>query len=303
MNTKRLLALGLAIGLGLSGGALAQERADIAVVLDVRKEVADALRDGLEAQAAEQGTTVDFFAPRTDVALQALVEDLLAKGYAALALASQDEDALGASLEKAKAAGVPVCVVGEQPQLAALKAAQGALWGITTDEAEVGRLIGEDLVRRLPKGGQIVILEGCADDACCRDRILGLRSALSAQSRIEVVESSNADGKRIRAFDFATNYIIEYVNLRAIVCASDEMALGAQDAVDNNELGTWVYGTEGSREARISVRAKGLTATVARDYEQAGRRALELLANLLAGKLGESAVPRIEFLAAKLIDE
>ena len=99
--------------------------------------------------------------------------------------------------------------------------------------------------------------------------------------------------------------IRRFPKLKAIYCANDTMALGAQQAVVNakKEGKIIVVGTDGAPEAVDAVKAGKMAATVAQDPAAVGAESLrQLLAAIKGGKqIALTAAPHFLFADSKLI--
>jgi len=173
--------------------------------------------------------------------------------------------------------GYLVVNIDEEVDPASLEAAGGHVVGfVTTDNLVVGRTAGEFIASQLEPGDEVAIIEGRAGAASGEARRDGAVEAFEAAG-LNIVSMQPADWDRTRAFDLATNLINAHPNLRAIYAANDTMAMGAQTAVEQSGRDIIVVGTDGNSDAIESVKAGGLTATIAQDPAQVGARSLEML--------------------------
>ena len=240
------------------------------------------MEQGVKDKAAELGVTVDVYAANSEDDVEgqvALAENLLDQGYAGIGVAPLTGDNLVNFVAAATKAGVPVINIDEQLNMDALSVAGGSVIGfVTTDNTAVGATGATFIVEQLgAAGGQVAIIEGKAGTASGEARKQGATDTFSATSGIELVDSQPADWDRTKAYDLATNYIAKNPNLKAIYCANDTMAMGAQQAVEDSGKDIIVVGTDGNADAVDSVKAGGLGATVAQDSNSIGGTALQVL--------------------------
>jgi simple sugar transport system substrate-binding protein len=105
-------AIAIAAGLGLGGGAFAQDGPRIVVV--THGQASDpfwsVVKNGVDQAAADTGASVEYRAPNTFnmVEMSQLIDAAVASQPDGLVVSIPDADALGASLENAVAAGIPV---------------------------------------------------------------------------------------------------------------------------------------------------------------------------------------------------
>lgn len=268
-----------------------------AVVLKVlSSEFWQKMEQGVKDKAKELGVEVDVYAANTedDVEGQVTVaENLLDKGYSGIGVAPLTGDNLINVVASATQKGIPVVNIDERLNMDALKAANGAVIGfVTTDNEKVGEMGAQFIIEQLGEGGgDVAIIEGRAGTASGEARKVGATKAFEATSGINLVDSQPADWDRTKAYDLATNYISKNPGLKAIYCANDTMAMGAQQAVQDSGKEIVVVGTDGNADAVDSVNAGELAATVAQDSTAIGAKSLEMLVSFVdEGKKFDSSV-------------
>ena len=280
-----------------------------AIVLKVlSSEFWQKMEQGAKEKATELGVTLDVVAANSEDDIEgqvSLAENLLDQGYTGIGVAPLTADNLVNVVAKATAKGTPVINIDEKINMDALKAANGAVIGfITTDNVAVGAKGAGFIVEQLGSaGGQVAIIEGKAGTASGEARKQGATEAFTAAAGVELVDSQPADWDRTKAFDLATNYISKYPDLKAIYCANDTMAMGAQEAVAQSGRTILVVGTDGNADAVESVNAGGLAATVAQDSAGIGAKAVEdLVAFVKSGaKFDASTVSQETFIDSILV--
>jgi D-allose transport system substrate-binding protein len=284
MNRKMLFAAAAIAATSLFGSVQAQA-ADYAVIL---KTLANPywqdVQKGVEAKAKELGVEVDVFASPSEDDTQAqlqLFEDVLSRKYKGVAFAPISSVNLVQPAAKAYKAGIPLVNIDEAIDMAALKQAGGNVEAfITTDNVAVGKKGADFIIDKLGSaGGEVAIIEGKAGVASGEARKKGATDAFKGASAIKLVGSQPADWDRLKALDVASNILQSSPDLKAFYCANDTMALGVVQAVQNaGKAGqVIVVGTDGAPEARDSIKAGKLTATVAQDPQKLGGDGLALL--------------------------
>lgn len=244
------------------------------------------MEKGVKAKAEELGITVDVYAANSEDDVEgqvSITENLLSQGYVAIGVAPLSADNLVNVVAEANKAGILVSNIDEKMNMDALASAGGSLVSfVTTDNKSIGKMAGEYIVEQI-QTGDVAIIEGKAGNASGEDRKAGAQEAFEAAG-LNIVDSQPADWDRTKAYDLATNLISKNENLKAIYCANDTMAMGAQEAVVNSGKDIVVVGTDGNDDAIQSVKDGGLAATIAQDPAQVGARSLELLYNAVQAK-------------------
>lgn len=266
-----------------SGG----EQVKVAIVLKTEtSEFWQSMKAGAKAKATELGVKLDVYAGASEDDVEgqvALVENAISKGYAAIGVAPISNVNLNNAVAQATKAGIYVVNIDESIDVANLKGLGGAVQSfITTDNEAVGKMAGEAIIKQVTSG-EVAIIEGKAGVASGEARKNGAEGAFTAAG-LKLVDSQPADWDRTKAFNLAQNYINKYPDLKAIYCANDTMAMGAQEAVVGSGKKIVVVGTDGNSDAIASVKKGGLFATVKQDSAAVGAKAVEqLLALAKAG--------------------
>ena len=298
MLLKSLLA-GTALVLASSFAVQTASAADYAVLLKtLSNPFWQGMQAGIQAEAKKLGVEVDVYAAPSEDDTQAqlqLFEDILSRHPKGVAFAPISTVNLVQPAAKAYKAGIALVNLDERVDMAGLKQAGANIEGfVATDNAAVGRKGADFIVEKLgAKGGQVAIVEGKAGVATGEARKRGATEGFKAAKTVELVASQPADWDRLKALDVATNIMQSSPDLKAFYCANDTMALGVVQAVQNaGKAGkVIVVGTDGAPEARDSVQAGRLTATVAQDPAKVGAEGLDLLvAAVKAGKVSAVGV-------------
>jgi D-allose transport system substrate-binding protein len=268
------------------------------------------MRDGIKKEADEKGLDVEIFAAQDETDLQGQVkifEDILSKDFDGVAVAPLTPVSMIPSIVQANKKGIYVVNIDEKINMNELKNAGGYVLAFaTSDNEKIGAQGGKAIVDALGKqGGEVAIIEGKAGNASGESRKKGAESAFAAASQIKLVDSQPADWDRQKALDVAANLLQRYPNLKGIYAANDTMALAAQQAVENagKKGQVVVVGTDGDQEARDSVAAGSLYATIAQDPAQIGITSLNKLIDAINTKKQGSvdAEPETVWIDAQLI--
>ena len=186
-----------------------------------------ALKEGVEARATEDGVTVDVIALPTSsgVADQvAQLEDAVTQAYDGIILGTIDAAGIVPGIEAANAAGIPVLAVDTAP-------AGGDLISLVqTDNIAASRLAGEYLVEQLPDGGKILNLQGDMANQTAQARNEGFHSAVDGVEGITVIDQS-AHWLQEEGLSITENILTSDPDLAAIFAANDPPALGALQAL------------------------------------------------------------------------
>ena len=234
---------------------------------------------GVKNEAAKYGIKVDVQAAKDE---SSMVEQLnLAQTVAsqkpdALLLSPQSDSNLAPVIKAAIAANIPTVIIDDART-------SGASSYIGTDQVKIGAQAATFLHETNPKGGKVAQIEGAAGSPNARARIKGFKEQLATYPDLQLVASQPGNWDRLTALNATSNILRQNPDLIGIYANNDGMALGVFEAVKNaNAAGkTLVVGTDGIREAKKSVQAGEMSATVAEFPFEEGQLGVEVALRLL----------------------
>jgi two-component system cell cycle response regulator len=191
---------------------------------------------------------------------------LIRGGIDAVALASQS-DSLLPMVRDFNRARVPVFFFNAPRRLSGAQIVSY----IGYRQKEAGREVGRYLARVLRARGSILVLKGLSN-ASSRDRVAGFMAEIARYPKMCVVATRQADWERAKARHLVERLLAKH-SLDAIYAVSDEMALGASDAVTaaGRQGEIFVVGLDGTRAALQAIREGRLTATLNTNPREMGR--------------------------------
>jgi len=285
---KKLLALTLVLCLALGLGATALAEKYAVILKTTNSDFWRTMYDGTEQYAKDNGLEVDMFAAQSDIDYEgqlAILENCINSGeYAGIAIAPCNGVNLIAGVKKANDAGITIWNIDEKFDVTEMTNQGAVCVGFdSSDNVQIGHMGGEYLASLLQPGDKVGVIEGLAGNQSSEDRASGAKAAFE-EAGMEIAVSKSCDWDRQIAMDTALTWIQQFPDLKAIYCCNDGMAMGAIQAVINeNKLGQiYVCGTDGDADAIQSVNEGNLTATVAQDSANIGITALKGLVEAVA---------------------
>jgi ribose transport system substrate-binding protein len=193
--------------------------------------MADGAKKHQAEHAGEYDLIVNGIKDETDLAAQvALVDQMVADKVAAIVIAPADSKALVLVLKRAMAAGIVVVNIDNRLDPAALHDAGIAIPFVGPDNRAGAAAVGKVLADRLKSGDQVAIIEGVPTADNGRQRRLGFEDAVRAAG-LDLVAEQSGDWEMERANTEASALLSAHPQLKAILCANDNMALGAVAAI------------------------------------------------------------------------
>ena len=224
-------------GPGSTSGGKADGKPRIALVMkSLANEIFATMADGAKAHQATAGDRYELITngmrSETDVSEQVtLIEQMVARGVAAIVIAPADSKAVVPALKRAADAGVLVINIDNRLDPEVLAEAGLAAPFVGPDNREGARRAGEAVATQLDAGAEVAIIEGIVTAFNGQQRALGLEDAATAAG-LRIVARQSGQWEMEKANGIAAAMLSEHPALAAILCANDSMALGAAAAIE-----------------------------------------------------------------------
>jgi ribose transport system substrate-binding protein len=228
----------LALALILAGGC--RQKKDRPAVALVMKSLANdffkTMEEGARAHHEQHKDQYDLkvvgIKNETDVIQQIeYVEQMIAQAVDAIVIAPADSKALVPVCKRAMDAGIIVVNIDNKLDEAVLKDKNANIPFVGPDNRKGAKLAGMHLATRLKPGDKVAVLEGAPNAYNGIQRKLGFEDAMRSNN-LTIVSSQTGYWEAGRAQPIASALINEHPDLKAILCANDDMALGAVAALN-----------------------------------------------------------------------
>lgn len=241
-----------------------------------------ALKEGVEARAAEDGVTAETIPLPTNAGVSdqvAQMEDAVTAGYDGIILGTIDAAGIVQGIQAANEAGIPVLAVDTAP-------AGGELISLVqTDNVAASRLAGEFIAQQLGGAGKVLNLQGDMANQTAQARNEGLHQALDEFPDITVIDQS-AHWQQEEGLSITENILTSDPDLNAIFAANDPPALGALQALRaaGREEDIFIVGFDAIPDAVEAVKNGDMLATVAQFPGVMGTVGVDLMVRYLNGE-------------------
>jgi inositol transport system substrate-binding protein len=288
---NRLGGATLAVTMGFFGGAVQAQDLNLASSLPSWEfPFFLHMQQQIEAEVAAQGG-IELLAmdgQNQTPTQTANVEAAIVKGVDGLIISPIDSVAMAPVLAQAVEAGIPVITIDRR-----VDGVDGILAHIGADNVKGGEAQGNLIAAMFPDGATIVVLKGRDGASPAIDRFQGLHNALDPMGdKYSFVAEQTANWGREEGAS-VTEAIIAGLGEPpdVIVAANDDMALGAMQVAQNQNLDIAIIGFDALPEALAAVRDGGLAATIEQLPGAQSRAAVEaMVAYLRAGTVPEKLV-------------
>ena len=314
-----LTAVAIALAVALSFGASFAPPADAAGGSKGKKvlyletfatvDYVAAVVRAFRARAESYGMEVTTLASGPDAALQAQqVDNGIARKFDAIAIQSLSEQGIVPSLVRAKQAGVPV-ILSNNP----IKEGSEDLYlsFVGQDQFEMGRIAGKSILEALKEsgrdGGKIAAITGALQQGIGPRRLVGIREALKAHSKVEIVAVEDAAWATAPAERIAGQLYARFAasgGLDVVYGMADNLSVAAIKAAQaaGIPVGTGpkqmiVIGGNCLKEGLDAIRTGLQYSTILQSPTDVGKGAADVINEYFDGK----AVPKQSLLPIELI--
>ena len=188
-------------------------------------------------------------------------EAALTKGVNGIVISPNDVDALAPAIQEAVDAKVPVVTIDRR-----VSKATGILAHVGADNVKGGEAQGQLIEKLFPDGATVMNLQGQSGASPAIDRNKGLHNVLDqAKDKYKFVFEDTAGFDRSKGLSMTESALAGMAKPPdVIVCANDDMALGALEALKaRNLLGkVKLIGFDALPEALGQIKAGNMTATI-----------------------------------------
>lgn len=266
-----------------------------AVVISLTNQFWVNMKDFYEAAGEELGIPIDVQTGTTEGDTASQLDVLMTMAdmdYDVIIVSPIDGTNLIPGIVKCNENGVKVINLGPGVDTEALAEAGGHLDAtITVAFTEQGETVANDMISRLPDGGQVAIIAGLAGAGQSEGRTSGAKEVFEATEGIELVAVQNCDWDATMAYDATKALITEYPDLKGIFCCNDTMALAAVEALAaEGKEDVLVYGVDFTDDARAAIMEGTMTGSMSYSSQRYTKAALQMAVMLNEGETFDSSI-------------
>ena len=240
------------------------------------------MKDGAEKEAEKLGYDLVVLDSQNDPAKErANVEDLVQLGVVALLINPTDSDAVVKTVEVANKSNIPVITLDRQANGGKITS------HIASDNIKGGEMAAKYVLDKFKdeKGPiNVVEIQGIPGASATRDRGEGVHNIMDKNNKFNFVSIQAADFDRQKGLQVMENIIQANPNIQVVFAHNDEMALGAVKAIKASGINALVIGFDGNDDAKDSIDANEMTATIAQQPDLIGALGVELANKIYNGE-------------------
>lgn len=294
-----LLAAGVLAAVAAAVPASAQTK-KLAFVVNVPADFWKFARVGTEKADAElPNYEVEFYIPgeMSAAAQKKILEDLLAKGIAGVAISPVNPDDSTAILNEVASKAVLFTHDADAPD-------SNRVMYIGTDNVAAGRQAGELMKRALPEGGKAMLFVGTMDAANARERSQGIKEVLEG-GNIEIIDIRTDGGDQTKAKANAEDTLSKYPDIDLLVglwayntpqIYNAVKAAGKQGQVK-------IVGFDEDQQTLRGISAGDIVGTVVQQPYEFGYQSIIKMAKYIDGDKSVVPANKLDIVPTQVIDE
>ena len=190
----------------------------------------DSMLKGAQEAAADLNIEIEGLAPITPYSVEEqlrFMEIGITKGVDAIIVVPADSRGIVPGIEKANEAGIVVVTPNTRADGGEVVSWDGAA------NFDAAYEVSKYLLTQLKDDCKVIILEGTPGNQTATDRKAGIDEAIKeSKKNIKVLASQTAKFSRVEGMNVMENLLQQFAEIDAVICANDEMALGAIEAID-----------------------------------------------------------------------
>ena len=201
------------------------------IMKSLANEFFSTMASGAEAHQKDNADTYDLVVngikDERDISRQvALVEEMAASGVDAIVIAPADSQALIPALRRARKTGIVIVNIDNKLDAEVLARERLMIPFVGPNNHAGAKDVGDFLAVSLAKGDGVAILEGLQTSENGRARKAGFEEAMNAAG-VSIIDSQSAQWEMSKANQVASSMLSEHAEIKAILAANDNMAMGA----------------------------------------------------------------------------
>ncbi|WCK56294.1 substrate-binding domain-containing protein [Aneurinibacillus sp. Ricciae_BoGa-3] len=260
-----------------------------------------AVKEGAEAQAKAIGAELIVTDAQNNVSTQlSNVESMIQQKPDVIIIDPTDSDAIVPAVQEANQANIPILTIDRKANGGEVVAHVGF------DAVEAGKMAGDWLAKELKGKGNVVEITGIMGTNVAQDRDKGFNEVMKQNPGIKIVAKQTANFDRGEALKVMENIIQANPRIDAVYAANDEMAIGAEQALEAANLTgkVKIVGTDDTDPMKELIKQGKANATVANPPYFLGKDAVKAAKDLSDGKkLEKDVILKAEIVKKDNVDQ
>ena len=205
------------------------------------------------------------------------IQYLMDQQVEALVITPVDYEGLKEDLELVYKKHIPVIIVDTE-----VKHNKNVTYSIVSDNYDAGVQCAKDMMTKLNHANIVLLQHSTTRSGYLR--IKGFEDTIQSNPNYKVIKRMECEGQLEVAMPKMESFIQEGKDFDVVMCLNDPSAMGAMAALSANNMldGKFVYGIDGTPEAKEMVAEGKMAATVAQSPKTFGKKAGEVIYKLFS---------------------
>lgn len=205
------------------------------------------------------------------------IQYLMDQQVEALVITPVDYEGLKEDLKLVYKKHIPVIIVDTE-----VKHNKNVTYSIVSDNYDAGVQCAKDMMTKLNHANIVLLQHSTTRSGYLR--IKGFEDTIQSNENYKVIKRMECEGQLEVAMPKMESFIQEGKDFDVVMCLNDPSAMGAMAALSANNMldGKFVYGIDGTPEAKEKVAEGKMAATVAQSPKTFGKKAGEAIYKLFS---------------------
>lgn len=205
------------------------------------------------------------------------IQYLMDQQVEALVITPVDYEGLKEDLKLVYKKHIPVIIVDTE-----VKHNKNVTYSIVSDNYDAGVQCAKDMMTKLNHANIVLLQHSTTRSGYLR--IKGFEDTIQSNENYKVIKRMECEGQLEVAMPKMESFIQEGKDFDVVMCLNDPSAMGAMAALSANNIldGKFVYGIDGTPEAKEMVAEGKMAATVAQSPKTFGKKAGEAIYKLFS---------------------
>lgn len=208
------------------------------------------------------------------------IQYLMDQQVEALVITPVDYEGLKEDLKLVYKKHIPVIIVDTE-----VKHNKNVTYSIVSDNYDAGVQCAKDMMTKLNHANIVLLQHSTTRSGYLR--IKGFEDTIQSNENYKVIKRMECEGQLEVAMPKMESFIQEGKDFDVVMCLNDPSAMGAMAALSANNMldGKFVYGIDGTPEAKEMVAEGKMAATVAQSPKTFGKKAGEAIYKLFSQEI------------------
>ncbi|WP_211461358.1 ABC transporter substrate-binding protein [Collimonas silvisoli] len=276
------IAVGLALALGFSAAAVAEETYIPLISKGFQHQFWQAVKSGSEQAAKDFNVKVSFEGPETEAMVDKQIDMLsaaLAKKPKAIGFAALDSKAALPLLKKAQAAHIPIVAFdsGVDSDIPVTTA--------TTDNKAAAALAADKMAELIGKEGEVAVVAHDQTSRTGIDRRDGFVERMkAAYPKVKIVSIQYGAGDQLKSTEITKSILQAYPHLKGAFGTNEGSAIGVLNGVKEMKRKLVVVGYDSGKQQKDAIRDGSMAGAITQNPVGIGYKTVEAAVKALKGE-------------------